>query len=358
MKAFRGWWWRALGPGDVVVSKFLPPRVALVTSQAPRHVPDGNCLRVLGLEPADALWLVALLAHPSFAKLVAQRGAGRTLPRIGARELAELPVPPTPPGLGPLAEAWTDAADQHLALHRGLMELRAEVQSIADDAAPPPPDPRHPSWVRAWEMPDTWAPDQAALLAYQRRLGRSGWVPLEPFLAPEPARLRARIPPARVLRLGHASGDLGYRLPELEPVRPPWFRLYADPMRPAEVLLSTLGSAPKVVVNLPTADSTVWLSDQWARLDGGSTPGALALLLGVSQVAWQLERAATGAVRQFIGRVELAKIRIPSLSRGEARALHDRLVSLLERRTRVDQQLGGLRAELAGLVDAAMRGAA
>jgi hypothetical protein len=159
-----------------------------------------------------------------------------------------------------------------------------------------------------------------------------------------------------VLHLGDAQGDLGAALPAIATVRPPWFRLYADPLRAGEVLLSTLGTAPKVVLNAPAFPSTVWLSDQWARLDGGPSPGALALLLETRQVAWQLGSATTGAVRQFVGRDELGEVRVPSLPSMIASTLHHRVVALLERRRELEYRHADLRARLAAMVTHALGG--
>lgn len=348
----------AVGPGDVIVSRFLPPRAAFVSPGAPRHALDANCIRITGLRPAEALWLVGLLAHPMFAAALAQRSAGRMLPRVGARDLEDLPIPAAPAELGAVAEAWTEASDERLAVQRELLGLRAEAQGIADETVLPLPDASRPAWVAPAEVADTWAPDQAACVRYQLALARAGWLTLEHFLLREPERLRVAIPPARVLNLGGATGDLGFREPQLAPVQSPLFRLYADPLRPQEVLLSTLGTAPKVVLNLPPSPSTVWLSDQWARLDGGATPGALALVLETAQVGVQLASGATGAVRQFIGREELSAVRVPPLASSVAASLHGRLVGVLERRQRADARLRTLRDTLHAHVDRVLRGSA
>jgi hypothetical protein len=305
---------RAIGPGDVVVSKFLPPRVALISQDAPRHAPDGNCVRIIGLAADEALWVASVLDHPAFAATLSRGASGHTLPRVGARDLAELPLPPTPPGLDAQATLWAAAAEQRLAAQREMLELQLEAQTLADETAPPPPNPRIPARLDPADIPDTWAPDQAALLRYQRQLSAVGWAPLHRFLAREPARLREEIPPSRVLQLHYARGDLSFALPEIAPVQATLFRIYADPLRPDEVLMSSLGTAPKVVLNHPAAPATVWVSDVWARLDGGAVPGALALLLGVPQVHWQLARAATGVVRQIIGRGELVNVHIPTIA--------------------------------------------
>jgi hypothetical protein len=345
---------RAVGEGDVVVGKFLPLRAALITAAAPRHAPDGSCIRIVGLSAVQALWVAAVLGHEAFSRAASSVTGGASLPRVGARDLAGLPVPPVPQGVGALVAPWCDAADARLSAQREWVELEAEVQALADDLAPAPPDPQVPAWVPVADLPDSWAPDQAALSRYQHQLSSRGWPPLARFVVAEPARLREAIPPARLLKLNDAGRDLGFRLPDIAEVTPPWFRVYADPLRPGEVLLSTLGSSPKVVLNVPVAPSTVWVSDQWARLDGGAAPGALALALGISQVTWQLRSSATGAVRQFIGRDELLELRLPPLSSAQATSLHRRLSAALVRRADAEARLEALQIELHALVTAAL----
>lgn len=345
---------RSVGPGDVLVSKFLPPRVALVSPSTPRHAPDSNCLRVIGLGDSLALWLTALLNHPSFSKIVDQLASGRALPRIGVRELAEMSVPEPPAGLPALTAEWNEAADERIAVRRELVQLRKEAQDLADESAPSPPDPHRPVWVPAKELPTSLAPDQVALIRFQRKLAKFKWEMLSSYLLAEPARRREPIPSGRLLRLVDATSDLGFQLPEVETISPPWFRLYAEPLKAGELLLSTLGSSPKVVLNQPPASEQIWLSDQWARLDGGSTSGALALVLGTKQVVWQLGCAATGAVRQFIVRSDLGEVRVPGPHSALAASLHRRVLSTLERRRGVEKRLDRLRAELAGMVATAM----
>lgn len=349
---------RAVGPGDVIVSKFLPPRCALATSRAPRHAPDSNCLRIVGLDPAPALWLVALLEHPAFGGQVARATAGTLLPRLGARDLARLDLPPVPYGVDALVPRWQESANGLIQLRRELHELRQDAQAVADELAPPLPDAHAPTWMPGRDVPDTWAPDQVARVRYQSRLASRGWIALDTYLRDDVPRLRSRIPPARVLRLSDATGDFDFHLPELAEVKPPWFRLYADPLRPGEVLLSTLGSASKVVFHHPAVDSTVFVADLWVRIDGGVTPGALALLLETHQVSWQLQGATTGAVRQFVAREDVAAVRLPRLTREASRALHDRLVRLLDRRSALQTRIDAVRAELANLVSSTLEGAA
>jgi len=340
---------RAVGPGDVVVSKFVPLRVAMITPATPRHAPDGNCVRIVGLDSATALWVASVLGHKSFAPSIARRSAGRRVARLGARDLAALAVPPPPREVGAIAAAWQVAADRRLAALRDVVAAQDEVQALADELGPELPDPRQPAWVAQAQIPDTWAPDQAALLRYQDELSGVGWSRLAHHLVQEPARLRRELPPARLLRLTDGHGALGFRVPELEVIRPPYFRVYADPLQAGEVLLSTLGTSPRVVFHHPPVDSTVWVSDQWARLRGAH-PGSLALVLRTRQVAWQVERAATGAVRQFVGRQDLARVRFPRLSPTVTDRLHRLVCEAVVRRRHADDALGELRTRLDALL--------
>jgi hypothetical protein len=337
---------RAIAPGDVMVGKHVPVGVAWITPAAPRHAPDANCLRVVGLKPTVGLWVAAVLGHEAFASTVRHRAAGLALPRLGARELVAIPLPEPPPEVAALAELWRQAADGRLEAQRDLAELVAEVEDLTDQLAPDLPDLSRSTWVAPELIPETWAPDQAALLRYQADLAHRGWVQLSNFLTHGPSRLREHLPSVRVLTLSDGQGEFGFRVPDLREVSGAIFRVYSDPLRSGEVLLSTLGSCPKVVFNHPPAATTIWLVDQWARLDGRAHPGALALLLSTRRVAWQLARATTGAVRQFIGRGDLAAIRIPAIPNATAMSLHRRLADALERRGAADGKLQALRTQL------------
>lgn len=122
-------------------------------------------------------------------------------------------------------------------------------------------------------------------------------------------------------------------------------------MAPGEVLLSVLGSAPKVVLNHPPEDAKVWLADHWARFRRQPHPGALALLLGSPPVVRQLMLAASGAARQFVARTELAGVRVPWPEPAMARRWHDGLTGALEAAAEATERLTAIRTEVAGLVD-------
>lgn len=340
----------AVGPGDVVLSKLFPVRAAVVTGAVPRIPVDANCARIIGLTASSALWVAAMFTHPAFGPSLLHLAAGRILPRIGVRDLIALSLPPPPIEVEGVAVEWCQAVDEQIHAVREIGDLRVEVQHFADETAPIPPNARTPAFVSARQLPGAWLPDHVARALFAADLAEGGWQSLDDLLAPEPGRLRQRVPPIRVLRLSDVDDALGFRLPDPEPAPEPLFRLFAQPLRADEVLLSTLGSAPKVVFHHPPNDSTVWLPDAWARLRPHPAAGALALALTTQQVVWQLERAATGVVRQYVGRDELGQVRIPVLPAATAARIHARLCSTLERRKMSAARIAQLRTRVDALI--------
>ncbi len=346
-----------VGPGDVVVSKFLPVDAAWVAPITPRRPVDANCARVIGLHAEAGFWVANVLEHPAYQESLARRAAGAVLPRIGLRDLRALRVPSPPAGLKALVVDWSRASRSRAAARLDVRRLRAEVNDRIAEDAPSPPDPRAPRFHAPAELGDSWVPVHAALQRFQANLDLRGWKPLGELMSPESERLRGRrLAALRVLRLSDTNGFFGFAHPGLAELRHPSFRIYSHPLQPEEVLLSVLGSSPKAVLNHPVKDATVWLSDHWVRFSGLASPGALALMLESSAVRWQLTLAATGTARQFVPRRDVAEIRIPCAEPPEARRWHDRLVTALEEAAAAGSKLNIIRAEVMGLVDECLGG--
>jgi len=279
------------------------------------------------------------------------------LPRIGLRDLRALRVPSPPIGLKALVLDWSNASRSRAAARLDVRRLRAEVNDRIAEDAPSPPNQRAPRFHTAAALGDSWVPVHAALQRFQADVDLRGWKPLRELISPESERLRGRrLAALRVLRLSDTNGLFGFELPGLAELKHPSFRIYGHPLQPNEVLLSVLGSSPKVVLNHPPMESTVWLSDHWARFRGLASPGALALVLESPSVTWQLTLATTGAARQFVARVDMAEIRIPWPEPAVARRWHERLVTALEETAAADAKLNIIRAEVMGLVDECLGG--
>ena len=346
-----------VGPGDVVVSKFLPVDAAWVAPVTSRRPVDANCARVIGLQDEVGFWVANVLEHPAYQGSLARRVAGATLPRIGLRDLRTLRVPSPPIGLKALVLDWSHASRSRAGVRLDMRRLRAEVNDRVDEDGPSPPNQRAPRFHAPAELGDSWLPVHAALQRFQADADLRGWKPLRELISPESERLRGRrLAALRVLRLSGTNGLFGFELPGLAELRHPSFRIYGHPLEPNEVLLSVLGSSPKVVLNHPDNGSTVWLSDHWARFRGLASPGALALLLDTPAVTWQLTLATTGAARQFVAKADIAKIRIPWPEPSVARNWHERLATALENTVEADAKLNFIRTKVMGLVDVCLGG--
>ena len=347
----------AVGPGDVVVSKFLPLRAAWVVPAAPRHPLDANCLRIVGLTPAAGFWVASLLNHPAFSAATVRRMKGKMVARIGLRELQDLRVPPVPPEAKGLAEGWQALEAERLGWLREVRALRAEGDDLIRLNGPSLPNPQRSRFFPAVYCDRSWLPVHVRLLTFQEQLRLQHWPRLQEWTAKAPRRLRGRAEKAdRLLQLSHAEGEVGFRLPDPAPLAVPGFRVYAEPLEPGEVLLSLLGSSSKVVFNFPAPPETVWVSDHWVRFPGLKNPGALALTLLSEPVQWQLRHASTGLAQQFMTHEAVAQVRIPPLDTAIKARRHDRLCRALDGLATVRARQVVLHQETTRLIDLQLGG--
>jgi hypothetical protein len=267
------------------------------------------------------------------------------LPRLGVREVKNLRVPAPPVETAGLAEAWESAEEQRAEAAAELRSLRKEVRERTGSLAPELPDDHPCAFQPAVHFDEAWLPKRVVLRAWQSRLPRDQWARLGSLVTSDRRRLRGEnVEQGRMLRLSDAEGDLTFDLPADEPFRVPTFRIYAEPLRADEVLLSLLGSASKAVFNHPAPGERVWVSDHWARLRPHVHPGALALALLTDEVRWQLDLSATGAVQQFITHDDVAAIMVPLYDDAVAHRLHRRVCGALE-------QMAGARSRQKSILD-------
>lgn len=345
----------AVASGDVVLSKFLPLRAAWVSMSTPRRSIDSNCVRIIGLSREMGFWVANVLEHPVYQDLFLRGTAASVIPRLGLRDLKRLRVPQPPPEVGGWVARWSDALD---GLHSALGEVK-DLQSQAEELArmemPHLVDTNAARFCSAADIPDAWLPGHVALRHFQRLVAAGGWRSLADLFSLRAERMRGReLHAVRVLRLSHADAPFGFELPNLAELNHPSFRIYADPLRPAEVLLSVLGSAPKFVFHHPSVTTSVWVADHWIRFAGGEAPGALALLLRTQPVVWQLGLAATGTARQFVTRAEIENVRVPWPPAAVGQRWHLRLCAALERIKTSKDQLAEIRSGMKALVDRAL----
>ena len=341
-----------VGPGDVVLSKFLPVSAAWVSPSTPRRPIDANCVRVIGLSSDQGFWMTHVLEHPTYQQMLARQTAAAIIPRVGLRDLRALRIPAMPFGIGGLTAEWTRTCRALTAAREDIRELQDEVNSWIELDEPPAPYGLEPRFYPAAEVEDSWMPGHLALRSYQSAAARRGWVRLSELLSEDSERLRdPDSETLRVLRLSDADGSFGFDLPKPAELNHPAFRILGRPFSAGEVLLSVLGSASKVVFHHPRRAARIWLSDHWARFQTQETPGALALLLRSPAVSGQLALATTGSARQFVPRTELLDVRIPWPERDRQQEWHGRLEAALGSLADAHERLKAIRSEMRGLID-------
>lgn len=349
---------RVVGVGDVVMSKFLPPRAAWVTASTARRPIDQNCVRLIGLEQEYGFWVANVLEHPYYQGLLAKRSASSMIPRLGLRDLRSLRVPETPVEARALAERWSHAEEELSVAEGRLVSLQEEVEEYVKAETPLFPD-LQPQFYPTASFPDVWTPGYARLKRFQAQVRAQGWVRLEDFLSEDFARMRERVAESvRVLHLRNADGMFGFHTPEPHEFRQMVFRLFKKPLQAGEVLLSVLGTSPKVVFHHPVSplSSEIFLSDQWVRLEPSATSGALALLLNAPPISQQLGSATTGSIQQFVPKSEFEQLCIPNVPAFLATEWDQRLRELLESVNHSQKQLDDILVETRQLVSACIGG--
>lgn len=346
---------QTVGTGDVVLSKFLPPRAAWVTTSTSRRPIDQNCVRLIGLASHDGFWVAHVLEHPFYQQLLAHRAASSALPRLGLRDLKSLRIPETPPNIRILAEQWNEICERISSTEKALTSLQQEVEDVVVTEAFPLPS-QHPQFYPAAHIPDIWIPSYAKLKQFQIQAKERGWESLERYFSAKTARIRESVDtPSRVLRLCDANDTFGFVTPEPAELQQATFRIFALPLQENEVLLSVLGSAPKVVFHFPHTGIPVLVSDQWVRLTS-SHPGALALMLNTSPIAWQLRLSTVGNVQQFVPKSELEYVCIPQLPRSVAQQWDQSLRESLVEIQRASRQLHEIQTTVRQWVDQCLGG--
>jgi len=252
------------------------------------------------------------------------------------RALRELPLLMPPTEARSLAEKAIDLFDSFLAQEENLRRLLAEAQ----DRICPPETIRFwqgrlasldkPTWWRLVPgdvITDSLLPGHSLFELLRHELQENlGWVPLESCLAPEkeqPQRTRLPVddelskPKLRCLRISDVGTDLTVaQAPLMEDVDWP-SRVYRQPLRQEEVLVSLLASNPTVAYagEIPRGD--IYVTDHWERLLFRETPGAWAIILRNPLVSIQLRLLAQGSARQFLSTGAVNRVLVPVPSREE-----------------------------------------
>jgi hypothetical protein len=254
------------------------------------------------------------LNQPGYEEYLLRRSGAAILPRVRLSVLRELAFPVPPPELEPIAGAVWDWQDAMLDADRELTRLKGEVEELVTAAlgekAVPGTKATDPSWsrfFRAEDVHDSLVPKHVAFGNLRRRLRRDlRWSRLGELVLETGRATRARLgrfmDGIRMLRLSDVGRDLFVPpLIEEEPAEPAGsaWRVFADRLRPDEVLFSLLSSSPRVAFTDGVAPDGVYVTDHWERLDFRDTPGAWALILNTEIIRRQMSLLAMGTFQQF-----------------------------------------------------------
>lgn len=360
-------------PGDVVVNKLAPVRAAIATPRLHRHPVDSNCYLLRGMERTDALWAALCLNQPLYAEYLVRLAGASILPRVTMRALRELPLLVAPMESRNLAEKTWALIDGFLAQEEILHRIVSEAQ---DQICPP-------ETVRFWQerlasldkltwwrrvpgdlIADSLLPGHSLfeLLCHELQVDL-GWVPLHQCLAPEqPSRARLsvtedspEVPTLHCLRISDVGTDLTVgQAPNKEEVAWPG-RVYREPLRQEEILVSLLVSSPTVAYAGEIPRTDIFVTDHWERLRFRETPGAWAIILSSPLVSIQLRLLAQGSARQFLSVGAVSRVLVPIPPREERLPWDRALLNYQRSRIKLEDAWRGLWNEAATVFDRAHR---
>jgi len=316
---------RAIRPGDLVVKRIAP----LVAAVAPPHFPsllaDANLIMVRGLSSGHAWWIAFCLNHPDLGDYLLSKSGRGVLNRVGLSVLRSWQIYDPPASFRGLAQLLSGLCERRALVASQIAALKAEVEvavgELMKSSAYQDLEDRFSQAAWSFDFPSwlfgrSWVPHHVAREFCARYLKKDAdWRPLRAFLTPdEPSRERFSELPRSIstVRLGNVS-SVSVLPPAVEgaPGATSPRRIFREPIREEEVLLSTLGSSSRVAFS-PTAPAPAMFPvDHWARLRFESFPAAFALILQTSPVARQLRNLATGTVQQFVKPKDVMRLLLP-----------------------------------------------
>jgi hypothetical protein len=263
--------------------------------------------------------------------------------------LRKTPIPQVPENATRWASSVILVLGELVANQERLFRIQEEVESAVESLAVEV-DPE--SELRTWSrVParclavDSWVPAHVESNAALMQLVDAGWRPLADLVLQSPTgRLKSWPPQAQGLSLADVSG---YFIPEEERSVPGTRsgRYYSAPVKPGDVLMSTLVSSPKVAYADIATPASIHAVDLWARLQFRETPGAYALILGCRAIRDELRHLAVGTAQQFATASSLLRLCLPPIDRETRERWHRRLEDVLLERRRLEKQFRELRLE-------------
>lgn len=302
-----------LQPGDVIVKRVAPVLAAFVPVGLPALPVDSSFFVIRGLTEADAWWIAFCLNHPTCADYLLSKSGRGVLSRVSLSVLRRWTAPETPARFSALARRLAEVLSNRTFLASRIAALEADVETaVAEQMATTAYEDSEERFAqRSWSFffpaaltDPSWLPLHVATEYRSEVLHRDrDWQPLPAYLLPgSPSRNRfSRLDePLPVLRFSDVNHVplVPAALPSSRPAQAN--RVFRNPLQPEDVLLSTLGSSPRVAFTPASLQPPVYAVDHWERLRFRSHAAAFALILQTGAVTRQLRSLATGSIQQFI----------------------------------------------------------
>ena len=314
----------AIRAGDVLLKRVAPVSVAIVAPGVPSFPVDGNIFVIRGLDQAKACWVAYCLSHPDVGNYLLSKSGRSILSRVSLSVLRSWKVPETPAPFFHFAVRFGSLLQKRVFLSGQITALEVEVeQAVAEQMASTGYEESdqlfaQSSWAfffPAFSMDTSWLPIHVATDYRSKVLqGDRDWRPLRLCLLPEePSRGRFSQfdEPLPVLRLSDV-GEIPLVPERLEASVPSQVgRVYSEPIAAEDILLSTLGSSPRVAFAPIKTEPPVYAVDLWERLRFRSHAAAYALILQSSAIRRQLRSLASGSVLQFIRHEDVQRLVLP-----------------------------------------------
>lgn len=314
----------SLRAGDVVLKRVAPLLAAVVPVGLPMLPVDSSFFVIRGLSEPEGWWAAFCLNHPAFADNLLSKSGCSVLSRVSLSVLRSWPFTQAPTAFSRIARRLTEVLQKRTFLAGRIAALKVEVETaVADQMAATAYDTAGERFsYRSWAffcpsamLQESWLPLHVATEFRNDSLHHdSDWLPLPTYLLPDaPPRARfARLSePIPVLRLSDV-GSIPLVPSRIEPSIPlQASRIFSDPIQPEDVLLSTLGSCPRVAFSCSAAQPPIHALDNWERLRFRSYAAAFALILQTGVITRQLGALASGSVQQFIRSDDIRQLFLP-----------------------------------------------
>lgn len=316
----------SLQPGDVILKRVAPVVAAVVPAGLPSLPVDASFFVIRGLAEPDAWWATFCLNYPACADYLLSKSGRGVLSRVSLSVLRGWTPPKMPADFPRRARGLSELLQKRTFLAGRIAALEVAVEmAVAEQMATTAYEDTEqrfaqPSWsgfFPAVLAEDSWHPTHVASTSRATALRRDrDWRPLSSFLLPAPPsrnRLSRVDTPVAVLRLSDV--DQTPLVPEsLVPSVPAQAnRVFSEPLHAEDVVLSTLGSSPRVAFMPSNPQAPVYAVDHWERLRFRAHAAAFALILQTGAVTRQLRGFASGSVQQFIRPEDIQRLFLPVL---------------------------------------------